>query len=341
MFPRRRLLILCAACAACAAPVGAFELTITVSSPHLFTANQLAIVNTAAAQAKAMWESAIIGYQPGISIPQVPINIIPTNTGLASASYSGTTTQGGFTLTTSGFVNLNTLEIENFANWQGHGANGLNFIDELIAHEIGHALGIGTLWIANGVYQFNTFQYTGQYGVAAYQQEFDAAATFVPVENAGSAGTQNAHWDQRMRSSPQEGDPTNPWVLDPRVGVVDPYGRDRAFELMTGAIDPDWIEPFLSRTTVQSMRDLGYVVAEFEDFNGDGILDQADRQWLISNIGMTGLQVDSFRFGDVNRDRVVDWEDLRLWEAAAGIPEPSGAALLAAALAVAALRRRM
>jgi hypothetical protein len=158
----------------------ALDLTFTISSPGSFTANQLTILNNALAQAEGMWESALIGYQPGISIGQVPITVFPTTSGLASASFSSTTNQGGKVLTTSGFVNINPLEIENFANWQGDEPNGLNFIDELMAHEIGHVLGIGTLWDDNGYYAFN-FQYTGPFGLAAYRAEFDPNATFGPV----------------------------------------------------------------------------------------------------------------------------------------------------------------
>ena len=320
----------------------AFNLQFTLVDNALgFTPTQRALVQEAVDRAEAMWETVLRGYQPGITIPVVPITVIPTTSGLASATFSSTTNQGGFTLTTSGFVNINVNEIVNFSNWQGPGANGLNFLDELIAHEVGHALGIGTLWTANGVYSGN-FQYTGQYGVAAYQAEFDPLATFVPVENAGGPGTPHSHWDQMMRSSGEAGDPNGPggpWVLSPLTGVVDPWGRDRAFELMTGAIDPDHIEPFVSRTTVQSMRDLGYLVNEFEDVNGDGVIDHLDRDVILANMGAMGLQVDSMRFGDVNRDRTVDHIDLALWRAAAGVPEP-GTTILALLAATGLLVRR-
>jgi hypothetical protein len=252
--------------------------------------------------------------------------------------------QGGFHVTTSGFININVNEIENFANWQGvpgpptfKPPTNLNYIDELLAHEVGHVLGVGTLWASNGVYNGGTFQYTGQYGLAAYQAEFNQAAAFVPVENAGNAGTPGSHWDQLMRSSPQEGNPADPWGLDPRVFVTDQYGRDRGLELMTGAIDPDWGEPFLSRFTVESMRDMGYTVTAFEDFNGDGAVDLGDFDILLNSMGMTGLQVDSIRFGDADRDRDVDLYDFALWKAAAGVPEPGVATL--ALIAVLGLRR--
>jgi hypothetical protein len=233
--------------------------------------------------------------------------------------------QGGLFLSTGGDIYININEIENFANWQGPGANGLNFIDELLAHETGHVLGIGTLWTSNGVYQNNSFHYTGQYGLAAYRKEFDPAANWVPVENAGGPGTPNAHWDQKMRSGGEAGDPSNPWILDPRVGVTDQNGRDRSLELMTGAIDPDYLEPFISRFTVESMRDMGYTVAAFEDFNSDGVVNHADLDILNANRGHAGLQIDSLRYGDADRNRVVDMHDFELWRAA--VPEPSAAAL--------------
>jgi hypothetical protein len=317
------------------------DVTYSISNPGSFSANQLAILNEGLVRAERMWETMITGYQPGISITTVPFQIQGNFTGLADASALSSTTQSGFRLTTSARIRINISEIENFADWQGTGANGLNFIDELLAHEMGHALGIGLHWVENGLHIGNNlFQYTGQYGIAAYQAEFDPAATFVPVENAGSSGTIGAHWDQRMRSSSQEGNPSDPWSLDPRVGVTDQYGRDRGLELMTGAIDPDYREPFLSRFTVQSMRDLGFTVTEFEDFNGDGEVDLDDYDILAANMGATGLQIDGMVFGDANGDRQVNIVDQRLWRAASGIPEPSGWMLAAAAFGALAAARR-
>ncbi|HEX6963339.1 MAG TPA: hypothetical protein VF175_15840, partial [Lacipirellula sp.] len=103
--------------------------------------------------------------------------------------------------------------------------------------------------------------------------------------------------------------------------------RDRGLELMTGAIDPDFGEPFVSRFGVESMRDLGYTVAAFEDFNGDGAVDLLDRAVLLANMDATGLEVDSIAFGDANRDRVVNLVDLNLWQTATGIPEPPTGAI--------------
>jgi hypothetical protein len=63
-----------------------------------------------------------------------------------------------------------------------------------------------------------------------------------------------------MRSSDQEGLPSDPFSISPLLGITDQFGRDLALEVMTGAIDPDYSEPFLSRMTVRSLRDLGFTV---------------------------------------------------------------------------------
>ena len=326
-----------------AAPARAdFDLQFSIPNPGSFTAEELTILNEALGRVENMWEGVLTGYQPGINVSALTITVHPSTSGLASASYSGSVFEGGFYVATSGFININVNEIENFAHWQGvpgpptfKPPTNLNYIDELLAHETGHVLGVGTLWASNGVYNPGTFQYTGQYGLAAYKAEFNAAAAFVPVENAGNSGTPGSHWDQLMRSSPQEGNPSDPWSLDPRVFVTDQYGRDRGLELLTGAIDPDWGEPFLSRFTVESMRDMGYTVTAFEDFNSDGKVNLADLAILDANLGATGLEADSIRFGDADRDRDVDTADRSLWAAAA--PEPSG--LVIAALGALGLRR--
>ncbi len=315
----------------------AFDLQFSILDPGgQFNATELTILNDALVRVERMWETVITGYQPGISVASVPISVQPVTAGLAAANFTGTTQQGGFRIATGGFINININEIENFASWQGivtsPAFTGRNYVDELLAHETGHVLGIGTLWDDNGLYVSNTFQYTGQHGSAAYQAEFNSAATSVPVENAGNPGTPNAHWDQLMRSSPQEGNPSDPFALDPRVGVTDQYGRDRGLELMTGAIDPDYGEPFVSRFGVEGMRDLGYTVARFEDFNSDGAVDLLDRAILLANFGGSGLEVDSMALGDANTDRLIDLVDLNLWRAAAGVPEPSGLAMVALAL---------
>lgn len=254
--------LLAAACGAWAVAMAcstthAFSLTWSIANPTAFTVAQRAILETALDEAVALWERHITGYQPGISLSGVSFSVFGQTSGFASAQMTGSATQGGFRLATSGRLNVNVTVLEPFSDYEG---TGLNVIDELMAHEIGHILGIGPLWSANGVYVPGSGRYTGQHGLAAYRAEFDPLAEFIPVELAGNPGTPDYHWDQLMRSSPQEGNPADPWSLDPRLGIEDDHGRDLALELMTGALDPDFGAPYLSRTTIASLRDLGFTV---------------------------------------------------------------------------------
>jgi len=244
-----------------------FELQISISNSSTFTPSQLAIVEEAIDSVENLWESVITGYQPGINVSRIAVTVT-SGSSFADARTTGSVLQGGFRVNTGGLVRINPGVVDIFGSWDGSGPSppnteflGVNYIDELLAHEVGHVLGLNqSTWIANGLYQTGSGEYTGDYGVAAYRAEFDPAATFIPVELAGGSGTQNNHWDQLMRSSPQEGNPSDPWSLSPLTGITDSQGRDLGLELMTGAIDPDFGEPFLSNTTVQSLRDLGYTV---------------------------------------------------------------------------------
>lgn len=247
-----------------------FDLIVTINNPNTFTPTQLSILETAAAAAELVWERVITGYQPGITRTELPVGINGVSSGFANARVNSSVTQGGFNLATSGSVNINRGILEEFSDFEvdaevaEYPGQRVNVIDELIAHEIGHVLGFGTKWtsLQNGqrAYSNGTGRYVGHFGLAAYRDEFDQPdAQFVPVELGGSAGSANSHWDQFFRSA--EGPAgSDPFELDPRLGIVDEHGRDLGLELMTGAIDPDWGEPFLSRTTVQSLRDLGFTV---------------------------------------------------------------------------------
>ena len=236
-----------------------FDLQLAITNPSDFSVSELAITEEAISLAEELWEREIVGYQPGITQTTLPITITGTTTGFAEANGTSSIVEGGFTIFQSGAIRVNVDILEDFSNFRGE---GLNVIDELMAHEIGHVLGIGTTWTANGVYEQNSGEYTGQFGVAAYQQEFDPDATFIPVELAGPPGSRNAHWDQILRSAGEAGENNtgDPFDLSPLTGIVDSQGRDLAGELLTAALDPDIGEPFLSRFTVESLRDIGFEV---------------------------------------------------------------------------------
>ncbi len=244
-------------CNPCLFGQASFDLRIEIANPTAFTASELQTLQRAIVDAETMWEGTVIGYQPEIQIDALEVEVVGTTGIFADASATSTDLQGGFRLSRKGRIRIGPDTVSELADWQG---SGVNTVDELMAHEIGHLLGIGTHWEANGVYEPGSGKYTGEHGLAAYRLEFDSEANFVPVELNGRLGTKEKHWDQIMRSDAVEGNPDDPFSLSPLLGITDSHGRDLALELMTGAIDPDYGEPFLSNTTIQSLRDLGYVV---------------------------------------------------------------------------------
>ena len=123
-----------------------------------FNATQQAVLTASLTKAEALWERVITGYQPGILIPKVTVTVM-SGSSFADALVTGFSNQNGFWLSTSGRLRINPGVIDAFASWNGVpgppdpnvGFLGLNYVDDVLAHEIGHILGIGTQWIANGV----------------------------------------------------------------------------------------------------------------------------------------------------------------------------------------------
>lgn len=202
------------------------------------TASQQNIFSTA----EATWEGLITGYQTGITLSEITLNasgVAIDGIGgiLGSAGPEFGTYQGGFLLTTSGSMQFDTADL---ASLESGGA-----LLDVILHEMAHVIGLGTLWTYNDVYVAGSGQYTGAYGLAAYQAEFDQpGASYVPVELGGGAGTANGHWDENYGGGGL-------------TGISEGAGRDLRNELMTG-----WLNTpsFISQTTVQSFRDIGFTV---------------------------------------------------------------------------------
>ncbi|WP_084542410.1 PKD domain-containing protein [Calidithermus chliarophilus] len=127
-------------------------------------------------------------------------------------------------LTLYGVMQFDSADLANLE------ANGL--LDEVVFHEMGHVLGIGTLW------NYGRSLLTGATGPdprfvgANAVREWQAlgGSGNVPVENTGGAGTRDGHW---------------------RESVFDN-------EVMTGYLNSG-ANP-LSRLTIGSLQDLGYTV---------------------------------------------------------------------------------
>ena len=113
-----------------------------------------------------------------------------------------------------------------------------NIFQDLIEHEIGHILGIGTQWYNIGVVGPGNFcPYLGTHANSEYQTLTGCAN--IPTELDGGGATRCSHFDEECLDN----------------------------ELMTGYINSDK-ENLLSRLTVATLEDLGYQVnyAEADDF---------------------------------------------------------------------------
>jgi hypothetical protein len=107
-----------------------------------------------------------------------------------------------------------------------------NILDEVVVHEMGHVLGIGSLWNFGRNLRQGTAadpRFVGPNGVAGYN-DVGGRGGSIPVEEDGGPGTALSHWDEETFDE----------------------------ELMTGFIALG--ESPLSVMTVRSMQDLGYVV---------------------------------------------------------------------------------
>ena len=153
---------------------------------------------------------------------------------LGSAGPTELVNDGSVWLTTHGNMRFDVADMADLA------ADGT--LEDVILHEMVHVIGMGTLWNANNLYINNSGQYTGANGLAQYQIEFDSAATSVPVELDGGAGTANGHWDEGSQT-----------VID--TNNIN-FGRPLSAALLTGTLDTN--DPYISNTTGGALQDLGY-----------------------------------------------------------------------------------
>ena len=121
-----------------------------------------------------------------------------------------------------------------------------------LVHEIGHAIGIGSLWyLKNGLIFSNQFQpfYDGENANNEYNKYFPDSLK-LPVENNGGAGTALVHSEEGNHHD---------YSFNNRnfYGVHSP-GLDN--ELMTGWIEKENVRQPLSTISVAFLDDLGYSV---------------------------------------------------------------------------------
>jgi hypothetical protein len=98
----------------------------------------------------------------------------------------------------------------------------------IVLHEMLHGVGFGSIWSYLGLTSGSTF--IGAHAETEYGVLIGAGPTAVPLETGGGSGTAGSHWSEAVFDN----------------------------ELMTGYIDP--LPDPLSKMTVASLQDLGYVV---------------------------------------------------------------------------------
>jgi hypothetical protein len=208
-------------------PPGAFDIVIRASG---LTANQQLAFDRAAAR----WEQVIVGDLPNatyngvavddllIDASSVAIDGVNGILGQAGPDY----VRGGTYLPVHGTMQFDTADLASME------AN--NTLYEVILHEMGHVLGVGTIWQSRGLLTGAGTadpRFIGARAVAEYNAMFGTSATGVPVEGTPAAeGTRDGHWRESV------------------------FGN----ELMTGYIAA--ANNPLSRLTVASLADLGYTV---------------------------------------------------------------------------------
>lgn len=193
--------------------------------------------------AGSFWTTAITGYADGMSRSvTIHASAFSQAASMGSILLGSAGPRSGFGFSHAGESYVSTTDGSMRFNVHPDAVGMAGLLNPLtIRHEIGHVLGIGTWWNANGDYTDGTGQYTGANALAAYQNEFDPDATFVPVELEGGPGTANGHWN--------EGNAPSLTVLS---GVNAGLNIDDA--LMTGTLSG---AGFLSDTTLGSFRDMG------------------------------------------------------------------------------------
>jgi hypothetical protein len=121
-----------------------------------------------------------------------------------------------------GHLKLDTGDLQQMETW--------GTLDNVVLHEIGHILGIGTLWTAKNLIAgagTNDPQFLGVRGNVAFRG-MGGTTTNAPIENTGEEGTRDGHWRESI------------------------FGN----ELMTGYINAG-ANP-ISTLTIASLQDIGY-----------------------------------------------------------------------------------
>jgi hypothetical protein len=133
-------------------------------------------------------------------------------------------------------------------------------LNDVITHEMGHVIGIGTIWSRKGLLEgagTTNPTFIGQSAITEYNRlrGTDSDLTPVPVENQGGIGTRDGHWREVI------------FVNELMSGYINQTGNP------------------ISRMTVGSLQDLGYVVDmdAAEPYNLPNLLMLAEQGPLVTH----------------------------------------------------------
>lgn len=184
--------------------------------------------------ARARWQEIITGDLPSVDVDGEEIDdLLIEASGEAIDGEGRVLGQAGPTHVRSDSQlpckGIMAFDVADLADMEANGS-----LVDVIIHEMGHVIGLGTIWHDKGLVtgaNTNNPEFTGTHCKSVYASlRGEGQPKNVPLENEGGAGTAEGHW---------------------REGTFDN-------ELMTGFIDPG--ENPLSRLTIAALQDLGYQV---------------------------------------------------------------------------------
>jgi len=209
-------------------PSNGFNITVRFTDSTL-SATQQAVFQ----QAAGRWAQIITGDIPDVVVDGIAVDdIVIDASGPTIDGPGGILGQAGPTSLRSGSF-LPSRAVMEFDSADLARLQASGDLLAVILHEMGHCLGIGTIWRNLGLVQNvgAAIHFTGASAVAEYNTIFGTTGNFVPVEAGGGPGTAGGHWDEATFDN----------------------------ELMTGYLNGGTQNP-ISRVTVGALRDMGYQV---------------------------------------------------------------------------------
>jgi hypothetical protein len=159
-------------------------------------------------------------------------------------------------LPVKGIMTFDTADLESMEE------NGT--LGDVITHEMGHVLGIGTVWDSKGLLQdagTNNPTFTGARAMEEFGVLKGKGPTPVPVENTGGPGTADGHWRETVfRNELMSGFIAAPGNPLSRVTAA-------SLEDMGYVVDMDAAEPFVLPNNLLELAESGSLMAHIAPIN--------------------------------------------------------------------------